>query len=117
MDSTKAFAMGQANKDNPLMVFDWNKAAQRIKETEAQNASAGLAGDWEWTGGNIWDGSIVPESETYTYLASTWAKPELEMNGATEDCFVMEDAMSNEWKGGNPAKIYWPESARKIVSA
>ena len=38
------------------MVFDWNKAAQIIKERGATNASAGLSGDWEYTGGTHHEG-------------------------------------------------------------
>ncbi len=78
MDSFIAFAMGMANRGKPMMVFDWDKAAKRIKETGARQASAGLAGDWEYTGGEILvDGK--PTNDGYTYLASTWAVPEIEI--------------------------------------
>ena len=55
MDSMKAFAMGDANRGKELMVFDWNKAAKIIKEQNAASASAGLCGDWAWTGGAIYE--------------------------------------------------------------
>lgn len=42
MDSMQAFAMGKANRDKPSMVFDWNKAAQLIKEQNPNSVSAGL---------------------------------------------------------------------------
>ena len=94
-----------------MMVFDWNRAAQIIKERNATNASAGLSSDWEWTGGAIFrDGEIVPKEDTYTYLASTWATPELEVDGDLIDCFIMQDEMP-EWGSGT----YWPESARSIL--
>ena len=47
MDSMSAFLMGEANRDKELMVFYWDKAAQFIKERNAQSASAGLAADWK----------------------------------------------------------------------
>ena len=109
MDSLSAFAMGEANKGKPLMVFDWDKAARLIVERKAKQARAGLSGDWEWTGGQIWNGK--PDMEDYTYLASTWATPEVEIDGEVEDCFVMQSEQP-DWD----AKTKWPESALKIVN-
>lgn len=115
MDSIAAFAMGEANRGKELMVFDWDKAAKLIKERNAQSASAGLQSDWEWTGGCILDeGKPVPEEDTYVYLASTWATPEIEIEGKVYDCFIMESKVPKEW-GDNYAKIYWPKSALKIL--
>ena len=54
MDFMQAFMMGEANRNKELMVFDWERAAQRIKETGAKEASAGLHSDWEYTGGAMW---------------------------------------------------------------
>lgn len=58
MDTTQAFQMASAAKakGNEVMVFDWDKAAQIIKERGATEASAGLESDWEWTGGDILPG-------------------------------------------------------------
>ena len=115
MDSILAFAMGEANRGKDLMVFDWNKAARLIKKSGANSASAGLARDWENTGGTIFsDGKPVLEDDAYVYLASTWATPELEINYKRQDCFIMESEVPEEW-GDNYAKIYWPESALKII--
>lgn len=111
MDTLSAFAMGYAHKGKRHRVFDWDRAARRIVETGAQNASAGLSQDWEWTGGEILrDGKPVPADDTYTYLASNWAIPELELDGAVEDCFVFMDE-SPGWDSGT----YWPESALAIL--
>ena len=87
MDTLSAFALGDANRDKPLMVFDWDKAAKLIKESGAKEASAGLAGDWEWTGGNILLNG-KPYMDSYTYLASTWAEPELCLgeDGEKQEC-------------------------------
>ena len=110
MDSMSAFAMGEANRGKDSMVFDWDKAARLIKESGQQEAQAGLAGDWEWTGGSIFTGG-EPDTESYTYLASTWATPELKLGGETIDCYVMQSEKT-EWD----AYTKWPESALQILN-
>ena len=112
MDSMQAFMMEEANRNKELMVFDWERAAQRIKETGAKEASAGLYSDWEYTGGAIWrDGKPVDSDDTYTYLASTWATPELKLDGQVEDCYKMQSEVP-----GWDARTYWPEEALAIVN-
>lgn len=111
MDTLSAFAMAQAAEGKELKVFDWEKAATIIKKRNAQNASAGLSGDWEYTGGRILkNGKPVPEDETYTYLASTWATPELEVDGEVIDCFKMQSEVP-KWG----SDTYWPEEALAIL--
>lgn len=111
MDSLQAFTMGEANKGKALMVFDWVKAAKRIQEVRPTIAGAGLQGDWNWTGGAIYqDGQPVPIENTYTYLASTWAIPELSLDGNAESCYIMEG--ETEWGSGT----YWPEEALAILA-
>ena len=111
MDTLSAFAMGQANRHKESMVFDWDKAAQIIKEEKVKDASAGLAGDWGYTGGKIFENGLpVPEDETYVFLASTWATPQLRIDGKLIDCFKMESETEN-WD----EETYWPESAKKIL--
>ena len=92
MNTISAFARGMAHRDDRPKVFDWDKAARLIRERKPFEASAGLAGDWEWTGGIIWrDSKPVPAEKTYTYLGSVWATPELEMDGYVIDCWKWED--------------------------
>ena len=111
MDTLRAFAMGEANRGKPMMVFDWNKAARLIKERGAKSASAGLSGDWDYTGGEILkEGKPISKDETYTYLASTWATPELEIDGETVECYLMQD----DTPGWN-SDTFWPESALTIL--
>lgn len=111
MDTMSAFIRGQANRGKPSMVFDWNRAAQIIKERGAKSASAGLEGDWEWTGGTILtDGKPTPHEDTYVFLASTWATPQLEVDGETIECYVMADQTPG-WNSGT----YWPDSALTIL--
>lgn len=112
MDTMSAFVMGEVNRGKEQKVFDWNRAAQIIKERGAKNASAGLANDWEYTGGSILtDGKPTPREATYVFLASTWATPELEIDGETIDCYVMESDTPG-WDSGT----YWPDSAREILN-
>ncbi|GAS95510.1 uncharacterized protein RMCC_2476 [Mycolicibacterium canariasense] len=117
-----AFAMGDANRGNPVRVFDWVKAAKIITERGAQDASAGLSGDWEWTGGEIFaDGQPVPEDDTYVYLASTWAIPELDVDGDIIDCWTWQSDTPGwdpkKQTGGWGSGTYWPAEALAILEA
>jgi hypothetical protein len=108
MDTLTAFAMGQANKGKELKVFDWDRAAEIIKERKPKVARAGLAGDWGHTGGTIYeDGEIVDDD--YTYLASNWATPELEIDGEIIACYKMESETDYN------SSTKWPNSATKIL--
>lgn len=109
MESLSAFTMGEINRGKELMVFDWNKAAKIIKESGVKYARAGLRGDWAWTGGDIFDEG-VPAYMDYTYLASTWATPEIEIDGELFDCYLMQSE-TDSWG----ADTKWPESALKIL--
>jgi hypothetical protein len=115
MDTIKAFVMGESARSagKRERVFDWDGAARKIREAGAKSARAGLQGDWEWTGGSILeDGKPVPADETYTYLCSVWAAPELEINGEVVECWVYRDE-SPGWD----SKTYWPPSALSILGA
>lgn len=109
MNTMLAFAMGEANRGRELMVFDWDKAAQIIRDTGAKYAAAGLSGDWEYTGGTIYRAG-EPCQKEYTYLASTWAEPELIVDGECMECYRMQ--------GETPfwdAHTKWPPSALAIL--
>ena len=106
-----AIMAGESNRGKEMMVFDWNKAATLIKGHKDYpniTCEAGLASDWEYTGGVIFrDGQVVKEE--YTYLASTWAIPTLIIDEEEYDCFIMEN--STEWD----EKTKWPEESLKIL--
>ncbi len=112
MDTTKAMLRSMAAdlQNNRHRVFDWDKAARLIKESGAKTAGAGLESDWEWTGGEILtDGK--PNKESYTYLASNWATPELTLDdGPPIPCWVYEDESA-----GWSSDTKWPESALAIL--
>jgi hypothetical protein len=108
MDTYVAFALGEANRGKPMRVFDWDKAARLIREHKPRTASAGLRSDWEYTGGAIYeDGKIVTDS--YTYLASTWAIPELDLDGDVVECWTWKKETT--WDSDTK----WPDSARAIL--
>ena len=70
----------QEAKGAIFMAFDWDKAAKIIKEKFETNkdlvAEAGLEGDWNYTGGEIFENG-KPTNDNYTYLQSNWAVPTL----------------------------------------
>jgi hypothetical protein len=112
MDSLTAFALGATHRDEPSRVFDWDKAARLIRDIKPDRAGAGLADDWEWTGGDIYaNGRPVEKADTYTYLCSTWATPELRLDGELQDCWkYVKD--TDGWN----ASTYWPQSALDILN-
>lgn len=65
---------------NPLRTFNWDKAAIIIREYfnlhPDLKAEAGLQGDWDYTGGVIFENG-KPTNDEYTYLSSNWSIPTL----------------------------------------
>ena len=102
---------GMMNRGNEMKVFDWDRAAQLIKDRKPKEAIAGLSEDWFWTAGTIFfDGKPVIHGGTY--LASTWATPVLVLDDGEEiPCWRMQSE-TPEWD----ADTKWPESARSILS-
>ena len=80
-----------------------------IVESGFKDASAHLKGDEHFTGGEIFmDGK--PVMDCYTYLASAWAIPQIEIDGIAYDCFVPRNE-SNGWDSDTK----WPQSALNIL--
>ena len=108
MDAILAIALGERNRGKDRAVFDWDKAARLIKERKPKYAKAGLKEDWMWTGGYIYrDGAI--DVDDYTYLASSWATPQLILDGEAIDCYVRESR--TQWD----EHTQWPQSALDIL--
>jgi hypothetical protein len=111
MDTLQAYMNNLAAGDRELKVFDWEQAARIIRDEKPQTASAGLADDWEWTGGDIYrGGQPVPQEDTYTFLASTWATPELDVDGDVRPCWRLQSATP-----GWDSKTYWPPEALAVL--
>ena len=108
MNTLDAFMMGEANRGKEMMVFDWDKAARLIAQRKPRIAMAGLRGDWEFTGGVIYEDGVLVTKD-YTFLASSWAVPEIDMDGETVECYKME-AETPKWD----AYTKWPKSAVEI---
>lgn len=109
MDTIQAFAMGDAHRFDRMRVFDWDMAAKLIKAKKPKCAQAGLKDDWEYTGGIIYEDGKIVKSD-YTYLASTWAIPELDLDGFIIPCCKWMD--ETNWN----AETKWPESAVEILT-
>lgn len=108
MDIMQAFMMGEMCRGLEQKVFDWDKAAQILKERKAADAQAGLDEDWDWTCGTIlYDGKPVAD---HPFLASTWATPVLELDGAFIECWRMASEVP-AWNAGT----VWPQSALDIL--
>ena len=111
VDSLTGFVRGMANRDKEAMVFDWDKAARLIREQQPKYVSAGLRDDWEHTGGEIYaDGEPISRDDTYTYLSSTWAIPEIDIDGDRQPCYRMQSEVP-DWD----SDTFWPESAIAIL--
>jgi hypothetical protein len=106
MDMALAFEMAESHRGDPLMVFDWDKAARILSDRMPDMAFAGLEGDYAYTGGIIWL-SGEPWMRDYTYLASTWAKPLLIIGDEAIECWCHNP----DWDAGTK----WPLSAMEIV--
>lgn len=101
------------SQQNELKVFDWDKAARLIVERAPKVVGAGLEDDWEWTGGEIFEnGRPLNRDETYTYLASTHATPQIEIDGELLDCYIMQSSTP-----GWDSHTFWPESALSILNS
>lgn len=110
MNSIQAFYMGMTTRRNEPKVFDWEKAAKIIKEKNPETVIAGLQGDLEYTSGIIWEDG-KPVTDSYTYLASTWATPIIILDGQEIDCFKMKHEVP-KWD----ANTKWPKSALDIIN-
>ena len=108
MDTMLAFALGEVNRGKEMKVFDWDKAAQIIKEKNPEYAEAGLFEDLEYTCGLIYKNE-KPVYDSYTYLASTWATPVLICDDEIMECWIMES--QTKYKKNTK----WSESSLKIL--
>jgi hypothetical protein len=101
----------------PQRAFDWDKASSIIKEKFKEHptlvAEAGLEGDWNFTGGVIFEKG-KPTNDSYTYLSSNWATPTLiltDENGLEEEI----ECFANEADTRFGANTKWDETSLEIL--
>ncbi len=112
------FTSGRGFNDNPFRSFDYDKAAEIIKEKLKEHpdlvAEAGLQGDWDYTGGVIFEDRL-PQTDNYTYLQSNWATPTLILSWDGEEQEEIECwAYSNDSRFNSGSK--WDEESLKILN-
>lgn len=106
----------EKHKNDDSKVFDWVKAAKIIIEKKPSYAVAGLAEDWFYTSGRIYeDGDISFDGYQCSYLMSIWATPILlliyeDARQEPIDCWVRSSERP-EWN----EYTYWPREAVDIL--
>lgn len=117
MDTASAIMMGALSRGKEQMVFDWDKAAEIIRERKPERAWAGLNGDMGNTGGEIF-AEGKPVTDDYTYLASTWCRPVLVIIQDEDEyeeekilCYRMQHEVP-DWD----CHTKWPDSALDILN-
>jgi hypothetical protein len=99
-----------------VKAFDWDKAANLIKENLKQYpnlvAEAGLQGDWDYTGGTIFEKG-KPTNDSYTYLASNWATPTLILTNDGDEICEVDCSIERNDRFDSDSK--WDESSLSIL--
>lgn len=104
-------------KGNKQMYFDWDKAAEiikaKLKDYPDLIAEAGLQGDWDYTGGEIFSKG-KPRNDDYTYLSSNWAAPTLILTYGNHEqeeieCFTTDESLRFD------EKSKWDEQSLSIL--
>ena len=103
-------------KGAKIKAFDWDKAAKIIKQQFEKHsdliAEAGLQGDWQYTGGVIFENG-KPTNDNHTYLASNWAAPTLIISWNGEEQLEIE--CSIELNERFDAETKWDEKSLEIL--
>lgn len=118
LNFAEGFTSSRGKNRNQQKVFDWDKAAELIKKYYKEDSNivveAGLDGDWDYTGGIIFEES-KPTTEHYTYLSSNWAIPILWIKFSNSN---KEDEEIPCWITGNTrfnSESKWDEQSLKIL--
>jgi hypothetical protein len=113
LSTAECFAMAEANADAEPKVFDWITAAKLIALRKPKIAQAGLAQDWSNTAGIIYTADGIPrQDESYTFLSSVWATPQLNLDGERITCWLYKaDSPGGAWD----SETYWPDEAKTIL--
>lgn len=99
------YGMSQRRINNFRQV-DWNKVKKFIEENKENlvSVSAGLAEDWEWTSGEVWNSEdgYIPKENTYVYASSRWATPSIEVEYKNGEIDMFEC-----WTNGDNPNSYF----------
>ena len=90
-------------------IFDWMHAAELIKELNPKTAYAGLMDDWSNTSGKIIN-NYKPYWDDYTFLASSWACPALQIDNTFYECYII-----GELKPDCNEYTKWPKEAIEVL--
>lgn len=93
-----------------MMVFDWDKAAEIIKNNPKVCWRAALRNDEFWTGDTIYEDG-KPNLDAHTYLASIWAVPYIFNDEENICCYKYSDEVP-DWN----SDTIWPKSALEILN-
>jgi hypothetical protein len=114
LSTAECFAMSEAYANKEPKVFDWITAAKIIALRKPKIAQAGLAGDWSNTAGTIYTADGIPrQDDSYTFLSSVWATPQLDLDGQRITCWLYKsDSPGGAWD----SETYWPDEAKTILA-
>ena len=85
MDTLSAGIMGMMNRNREQMVFDWDRAAEIVREAHKRfkdvdpdfSVEVALNGDEGNTCGTMYEDGKPNINDGHAYLASTWSRPKL----------------------------------------
>lgn len=106
MGFSEGMLYGMGITSNNYKEVDWKRVKDFIEENKdsLESVYAGLAEDWGYTSGEVWNSNdgYIPQEDTYVYACSKWATPSIEVyykDGKT--------SMFECWReGGNPNSYF-----------
>lgn len=85
---------------------DWDKVKEFVESNKEnlESVTVGLAEDWSYTSGEVWNSKegYIPKENTYVYASSKWATPAMDVeykSGASETLEV--------WINGDNSDSYF----------
>jgi hypothetical protein len=106
MGFAEGMIFGMAQPKTNFRQVDWNKVKEFIEENKENliSVSAGLAEDWGWTSGEVWNNEkgYIPREDTYVYACSSWATPSIEVEYKDGEIDMFEC-----WIEGNDPHSYF----------
>jgi hypothetical protein len=108
MGFTEGMIIGQTMPSyvGGMRQIDWDKLKEFIEtnKNELSSVEAGLAEDWEYTSGEVWNSKdgYIKKADTYVYGASKWATPSVHVTFKDGEIKTLEC-----WKLGENADDYF----------